>query len=183
MPLITNRNNQYQWVEEGSEKANALAAVDIEPVSLPEPAAEKKKALVEKTDVAKGPRPVGRPPHRPTDFTRKMVISAIGMGIEQTAISKLMDIAPKTLRRFYRSELDTGVARANFKVARSLYGRASGGKDTIASIFWLKARAGWEDRQRVQHEGLPEKITVSFMLEPPEKEAKMIDITPIEQGD
>ena len=183
MPLITNRHNQFQWVEGGSEEATALAAVDIEPVSLPEPAAEKKKASVEETEVAKGPRPMGRPPHKPTDFTRKMVISAVGMGIEQTAISQLMDIAPRTLRKFYRHELDTGVARANFKVARSLYGRASGGKDTIASIFWLKARAGWEDRQRVQHEGLPEKITVSFALEPPEHEAKMIDVTPVEQDD
>jgi len=72
------------------------------------------------------------------------------MGIDQTAISALLDIAPKTLRKFYRHELDTGATKANLNVAKSLYGRASGGKDTIASIFWLKARAGWVDTGRLR---------------------------------
>ena len=125
---------------------------------------------------------VGRPPHQPSDVTRKMVTSAVGMGLDQNSISALLDIAPKTLRKFYRYELDTGAARANLSVAKSLYGRASGGKDTIASIFWLKARAGWQDTTKTVHEGLPENITVRFALEPPKEEAKMIDITPTESG-
>ena len=120
----------------------------------------------------------GRPPHKPTDQSRNMVLEAVGMGMEQTMISKLLDIAPKTLRKFYRDELDTGVARANMTVAKSLYGRAISGKDTIASIFWLKARAGWQDTQKTIHEGVPEKITVSFALKPP-IEGTVIDATPI----
>jgi len=120
----------------------------------------------------------GRPPHKPTDQSRNMVLEAVGMGMEQTMISKLLDIAPKTLRKFYRDELDTGVARANMTVAKSLYGRAISGKDTIASIFWLKARDGWQDTNKTVHEGVPENITVRFALERP-NEGKIIDVTPV----
>ena len=124
---------------------------------------------------------VGRPPHKPSETTRKMVTSAIGMGLDQTAIGALLDITPKTLRKCYRHELDTGASKANFSVAKSLYDRASGGKDTIASIFWLKARAGWQDTTKTIHEGLPEQITVSFALEPSKVEHEVIDITPDRQ--
>ena len=124
---------------------------------------------------------VGRPAHKPTETTRKMVTSAIGMGRDQTASGALLDITPKTLRKFYRHELDTGAAKANFSVAKSLYDRASGGKDTVASIFWLKARAGWQDTTKTVHEGLPEQITVSFALEPPKVEHQVIDVTPEKQ--
>jgi hypothetical protein len=124
---------------------------------------------------------IGRPPHKPTETTKKMVTSAIGMGLDQTSIGALLDITPKTLRKFYRHELDTGAAKANFSVAKSLYDRASGGKDTIASIFWLKARAGWQDTTKTVHEGLPEQITVSFALEPPKVEHQVIDVTPEKQ--
>ena len=120
----------------------------------------------------------GRPAHKPTDETRKMVTSAVGMGLEQKMIARLLDISPPTLRTFYRAELDTGVARANLTVARSLYGRASGGKATIASIFWLKARAGWQDTTKTVQEGMPENITVSFALRHP-KEGPVIDVTPV----
>ena len=123
----------------------------------------------------------GRPAHKHIDTTRKMVTSAVGMGLDQISISALLDITPKTLRKFYRHELDTGAAKANLSVARSLYERASGGKDTIASIFWLKARAGWVDTVKNIHEGLPERITVSFALEPPNVEHKVIDVTPKEE--
>ena len=125
----------------------------------------------------------GRPAHKPSETTRKMVTSAVGMGMDQVSISALLDITPKTLRKFYRHELDTGAAKANLSVARSLYERASGGKDTIASIFWLKARAGWVDTVKNVHEGLPERITVSFALEPPNVEHEVIDVTPGKQKD
>ena len=139
--------------------------------------------MSDETDIAgtKNQYGVGRPPHRPSDVSRKVVEGAVGMGIDQVSISALLDIAPKTLRKFYRHELDTGAAKANLSVAKSLYGRATGGKDTIASIFWLKARAGWQDTTKTVHEGLPENITVSFALEPPKVEHQVIDVTPEKQ--
>ena len=125
----------------------------------------------------------GRPAHKPIDTTRKMVTSAVGMGLDQISISALLDITPKTLRKFYRHELDTGAARANLSVARSLYERASGGKDTIASIFWLKARAGWVDT-KTPDANLPSQIQVTFALPDPkdavEQQKAMVDVTPRE---
>jgi hypothetical protein len=142
---------------------------EVTPTELPD--------FFEKQKKGKGSRPY----HKPTDTTRTMVLAAVGMGLDQKSISALLDINPKTMRKFYRAELDTGVARANFNVAKSLYGRASGGKDTIASIFWLKARAGWVDTVKHSHEGLPENITVTFALDAPKVETQLIDITPEKQ--
>ena len=144
---------------------------EVTPIEVPDFFGKQKKG--------KGSRPY----HKPTEATRKVVLAAVGMGLDQKSISALLDINPKTMRKFYRAELDTGVARANFNVAKSLYGRASGGKDTIASIFWLKARAGWVDTVRNVHEGLPENITVTFALEPPKVKHEVIDITPEKQKD
>jgi hypothetical protein len=134
-------------------------------------------------ETGEDPKKALRPYHKPSDATRKVVASAVGMGLDQVMISKLLDINPKTLRKFYRMELDTGAAKANLNVARSLYGRATSGKDTIASIFWLKARAGWVDTPKTAHEGMPSNITVTFALEPPKVESKLIDVTPGEQKD
>jgi hypothetical protein len=123
-------------------------------------------------------KPKGRPPHKPDDRTRQIVMTARGMGMEQNKIALLLDINEKTLRKFYRRELDTGVERANLSVATALHKRATSGKDTIASIFWMKARAGWVDTVRNVHEGLPEKITVSFAMPALEDKSAMIDVTP-----
>ena len=142
---------------------------EIAPIDLPDFLEEPKKG--------KGSRPY----HKPTDATRKVVLAAIGMGMEQTKVCLLLDIAPKTLRKFYRRELDTGVARANFSVAMALHKRATSGKDTIAGIFWLKARDGWVDTVKTVHEGLPENISVTFALEPPKAEGRLIDVTPSEE--
>ncbi len=54
---------------------------------------------------------------------------------------------PKTLRKHYRDELDTGHVKANAKVAENLYRKATGeGREAVvAAIFWLKTRAGWKE--------------------------------------
>jgi glucose dehydrogenase len=120
----------------------------------------------------------GRKEHKPTEQNKRTVLSAVGMGMSKTTIGALLGLNYRTLQKYYKEELDTGVDRANMAVAKSLYGRAISGKDTIASIFWLKARAGWQDTQKTIHEGVPEKITVSFALKPP-IEGTVIDATPI----
>jgi hypothetical protein len=129
-------------------------------------------------ETGENPKKALRPYHKPDEKTRQVVESAVGMGLDQQSISKLLDINPKTLRKFYRRELDTGAAKANLSVAKTLYKRATSGKDTIAGIFWLKARAGWVDTVKQVHEGIPENITVTFALEPPEEQPELIDVTP-----
>jgi hypothetical protein len=68
-------------------------------------------------------------------------------GIPEAEIAIVIEIDPKTLRRHYRRELDTGHIKANTKVAENLYRKATGdGRESvIAAIFWLKTRARWKE--------------------------------------
>ncbi len=66
-----------------------------------------------------------------------------GYGVPETDIARIIGIDPKTLRKHYRDELDTGHVKANAKVAENLYRKATGeGRESVtAAIFWLKTRA------------------------------------------
>jgi len=66
-----------------------------------------------------------------------------GYGIPEAHIARVLGIDPKTLRKHYRDELDTGHIKANAHIAESLYKAARGGNVT-AMIFWLKTRARWK---------------------------------------
>ena len=68
-------------------------------------------------------------------------------GIPEADIATVIAIDPKTLRRHYRRELDTGHIKANTKVAENLYRRATGeSREAVtAAIFWLKTRARWRE--------------------------------------
>lgn len=89
----------------------------------------------------------GRPPHEPDEVTRASVEAMAGCGIPEADIAKVIRIDPKTLRKHYRDELDTGHIRANAQVAQSLYEQATTGNVT-AAIWWSKARMGWRETNR-----------------------------------
>lgn len=88
-------------------------------------------------------------PFVPTDEQRKTVRVMSGFGIPQPDIATLLDIDPKTLRLHFRRELDRGSVEATLKVAQTLYSMATSGQNTAASIFWMKARAGWREKHEV----------------------------------
>ncbi len=67
-----------------------------------------------------------------------------GYGIPETDIASAIGIDPKTLRKWYRDELDVGHINANAQVAGFLFNAAKNGNVT-ACIFWLKVRAGWSE--------------------------------------
>jgi hypothetical protein len=60
-----------------------------------------------------------------------------GYGVPEADIAGLMGIDPKTLRKYYRQELDHGHTKANAKVAENLYHMALGeGREAVtAAIF------------------------------------------------
>jgi hypothetical protein len=74
-----------------------------------------------------------------------MVNTLAGCGVSHDYIALKLGIAPKTLRKHFRQELDTGAADANALVAQSLHAKAVNG-NVVAAMFWLKCRAGWTDR-------------------------------------
>ena len=90
---------------------------------------------------------MSRPSHRPDPVSRRQVEAMSAYGIPEADIGRVLAIDPKTLRKHYREELDTGHVKANAKVAESLYRKAigDGPQSVTAAIFWMKTRAGWSE--------------------------------------
>lgn len=88
---------------------------------------------------------VGRPPYEPSEKDRHQVEAWAAVGTPQEDIAKLLDIDPKTLRKHYRRELDTGSIRANAIIGGKLFNKAKAG-DNACMIFWMKSRAGWSEK-------------------------------------
>jgi hypothetical protein len=57
--------------------------------------------------------------HEPNETERRQVEAMAGFGVPEADIAKVLSIAPKTLRKHYRAELDTGHVKANTRVAES----------------------------------------------------------------
>jgi hypothetical protein len=68
--------------------------------------------------------PMARPRFNPTPEQRKVVEAMAGFGIPEEHIARIVGehgIDPKTLRKHFRTELDTGATRANAAVAQALF--------------------------------------------------------------
>lgn len=90
---------------------------------------------------------MSRRPHEPDQTSRRQVEAMAGYGVPEDDIAKVLMVSPKTLRKHYREELDTGHIKATARVAESLYRKAisDGPQSVTAAIFWLKTRAGWKE--------------------------------------
>jgi hypothetical protein len=89
------------------------------------------------------------PTYSPTEEQRRTVRAMSGFGIPQADIATLLEIDDKTLRKHFRRELDRGSVEATLKVAQTLFQMATSGQNTAASIFWMKARAGWREKHEL----------------------------------
>ena len=86
-------------------------------------------------------------------------------GIPEIDIAPVLGIDPKTLRKYYREELDLGETKANAQVAGFLFNSARSGNVT-AQIFWLKTRARWrETPTELRHSGSIARRDVSEMTD------------------
>lgn len=101
-----------------------------------------------------------KPPHEPTERTRAEVSALYSFGIPQEDIGRYIGIDAKTLRKYYREELDNSVTKANAAVGRFLYQNATGStlkdgashSDCVrAAMFWAKTRMGWRETQDLNH--------------------------------
>lgn len=98
--------------------------------------------------------------YEPTEERRRLVSALSGFGVPQEDIATHIGIDAKTLRKHYREELDRGMVEANAKVAQSLFRMATQGNNVAAAIFWMKARAGWREKQTVEHSVAPSPLSV-----------------------
>jgi len=104
--------------------------------------------------------------HEPTDEKRKLVESTSGLGLPHEQIAMLVGIDDKTLRKYYRQELNLGKAKANSQIAKTLYQKATAG-DTTSLIWWTKAQMRWSETVKQEVTGLNgeplQGIQVSFV--------------------
>ncbi|TCH99225.1 hypothetical protein EJV46_07855 [Roseococcus sp. SYP-B2431] len=89
---------------------------------------------------------MGAPAFAPTAEQRRMVHAMAGYGVPQDDIALVIGITSRTLRKHFRHELDVAVIEANTRVAQCLFKQATTPGNIGASIFWLKARAGWREK-------------------------------------
>ena len=90
--------------------------------------------------------------HIPTDESRKLVESTSGLGLPHEQIAILVGIDDKTLRKYYRTELDTGKAKANGQIAKTLFSKAVAG-DTTSLIWWTKTQMRWAETVKQEISG------------------------------
>lgn len=99
----------------------------------------------------------GRPPHVPTKESRALVLALSGFGIEQKHIGIKIGINDKTLRKFYKTEIDTGTSEVIAQVAGSLFKKAmdpKGGMPSVTAGIWItKVRGKWRETIVQAHEG------------------------------
>ena len=96
-----------------------------------------------------------RKAHQPDPVARRQVEAMAAYGVPEADIARVLGIDPKTLRKHYREELDTGHIKANSRIAESLYKKAmgDGAQSVTACIFWLKTRAKWKETIVQEHKG------------------------------
>jgi hypothetical protein len=112
---------------------------------------------------------MANPPHEPTDAQIATVRAMSAYGIPQDDIAKVIGIDPKTLRKHYSEQLEKGSIEATAKVAEFLFRQATT-KNVAAAMFWMKCRAGWSEKTRVEvsqrHEDLDlSKLTTDELIQ------------------
>lgn len=93
----------------------------------------------------------GRPSFQPTDSERKQVeaLSGYGLPIDQIGALVRDGISVDTLRAHFASEMQSGKAKANAQVGKTLFQKVMAG-DTTAAIWWTKTQMRWAETQRHQ---------------------------------
>ena len=84
-----------------------------------------------------------RPKIQPTEEQRQLVKQLAAVGVPQEDIARKIGIrSPKTIRKYFRDELDLGTIDANAAIGTTLFQKAREG-NVEALKFWLQNRAGW----------------------------------------
>ena len=109
----------------------------------------------------------GQPRHCPTEVTRGQVEALAGFGVRHEEIGLVIGIDDKTLRKWYRRELDAGKAKANAKMAQNIFQKAlgDGAQAGTLAIFWAKTQMGWKEPQIHEHmgkDGGPIRVSSEF---------------------
>lgn len=93
-----------------------------------------------------------REEHVPTDEKRALVRALAKYGVRQHDIAVQIGINKITLAKYYRDELDAGMAEAAEGLAKTAYQMAMDG-DVRMMIFLLKTRLGYRETTHIECSG------------------------------
>lgn len=107
-----------------------------------------------KPPVVREPKPKKLEKHKdnyylPSDEHAATVESLTSFGVPNKDIAKYIGIAEQTLTKYYGDILNKAGVQKNLEVANTLYQKALTG-DNQAMIFWLKTRAGWQEKTQIE---------------------------------
>lgn len=89
----------------------------------------------------------------PTKEQKSIVENMVIAGISRSMMAKIIGISRNTLKKAFKDELRTAMARANASVVGRLYKQTE--KSTPAAIFWLcnRDKENWNNAHMMRHEG------------------------------
>ena len=88
-----------------------------------------------------------------TEFQAKQVAELFALGMPIEKISKVLKVTETLLRFYYTDEVETAEALVNAEVAKTALDMAKSGRNPEMTQFWLKSRAGWMDKSRLEVTG------------------------------
>ena len=97
----------------------------------------------------------------PNDEHAATVESLSSFGVPHKDIAKYLGIGEPTLTKYYSDILNRSSIQKNLEVANTLYQKALTG-DNQSMIFWLKTRAGWQEKTQVE---ITTNISITQALE------------------
>lgn len=115
--------------------------------------------------------------HEPTKQLRELVKMHALVGTPQSVIADVLEINDKTLRKYYRRELDLATHQANAQVGGALFNKAVKG-DTTAAIFWLKTRAGFREAKEDFSNEPAQPLSITFEVRQPADTVKVTNAKP-----
>ena len=107
-----------------------------------------------------------------------MVGTLAAGGTLQELIAARLEISSRTLRKHFRAELDLGEIQANAKVAQTLFSLATSGQHPAATIFRMKTRRGWRERDGLETLQAPPPFLVTAERKP----VSACEVVPIDRA-
>lgn len=95
--------------------------------------------------------------NKKAEIKKNTIIELARLGVSNYTIAKILKINLHELEDQYRDDIEISKADANNKVAEKCYEMAiKGDKDMIK--FWLKARAGWKEMDKVVEKSVNQTV-------------------------
>jgi len=93
------------------------------------------------------------PGFQASEFQARQVGELLALGLPVEKISQILKVTPVLLQFYYAQEFETAEALVNAKVAKVALDMALSGRNPEMTQFWLKSRAGWCEKNRLEITG------------------------------